>query len=104
MCNCMCSHRQIFLDELDSLKSCLKLMMFLATQRRGRSMTSMEKMPLRREWEAAAAVISIAHLTFLSNFFRVLAALVVIKISIYIIASCFPFRVKYCNVYILVYV
>lgn len=44
-------------------------------------MTSMEKMPLRREWEEAAAVISIAHSTFLSNFFRVLAPLVVIKIS-----------------------
>ena len=43
-------------------------------------MTSMEKMRLKREWEEAAAVISIARSTYLSNFFRVLALLGVIKI------------------------
>ena len=43
-------------------------------------MTSMEKMHLKREWEEAAAVISIARSTYLSNFFRVLAPLGVIKI------------------------
>lgn len=61
-------------------------------------MTSTEKMRLRRVWEEAAAVISIAHSTFLSNFFQVLAPLGVIEISygvvLYIAASCFHFRFK----------
>ena len=70
-------------------------------------MTSMEKMPLRKEWEEAAAVISIALLTFLSNFFRVLAPLGVIKIScgVVYIYSCFmlPFGLKYYTGYLSVY-
>ena len=71
---------EVFLDELDSLRNCPKHMRFLATRKRGTSMTSMEKMRLKREWEEAAAVISIARSTYLSNFFRVLAPLGVIKI------------------------
>ena len=78
---------EVFLDELDSLRNCLKHTMFLVTRKRGRSMTSMEKMHLKREWEEAAAVISIARSTYLSNFFRVLGPLGVIKI---------PYAVFFC--------
>ena len=82
---------EVFLDELDSLRNCLKHTMFLVTRKRGRSMTSMEKMRLKREWEEAAAVISIARSTYLSNFFRVLGPLGVIKI---------PYAVFFCYFYI----
>jgi len=49
----------------------------------------MEKMHLKREWEEAAAVISIARSTYLSNFFRVLGPLGVIKIPYAVFSAIF---------------
>ena len=91
---------EVFLDELDSLRNCLKHTMFLVTRKRGRSMTSMEKMHLKREWEEAAAVISIARSTYLSNFFRVLGPLGVIKIPYAVFFCYFSINRKDWNAYI----
>lgn len=65
---------------LVSLKNWLKLTRFLMILKRGKSMTNMARMHSKKEWEEAAAVISIVPSIYLSKFFRIVVALGVIKL------------------------
>lgn len=65
----------IRVETLRSLKNWLKLTRFLMILKRGKSMTNMARMHSKKEWEEAAAVISIVPSIYLSKFFRIVVAL-----------------------------